>query len=104
MTNKVVKTPKNIKKTTNNVTSNSNHEAIVKAIVDLASNTFTGTMTQLVSELSKMNIDVPQSPISFRFTLNKIVNKIRNKRVSVSFKKMPGGTRIVTFQKTNNKK
>lgn len=65
---------------------------------------WTGTMTDLQNQISK-NLsrserkNLPGSPAALRIVLNRIVNRIRNKRVGVKFYRTPGfaRTRLVKF-------
>lgn len=75
-------------------------------ILDRNSGSWNGTMTQLSSSLvkylgkSSANV-LPGSPSALRVTVNRVVNRLRHRGVSVKFTRTPGymRTRLVTFSR-----
>lgn len=73
-------------------------------ILDRKSGSWTGTMTQLNGALSRtLGKDysqyLPGSPSALRVAVNRVVNKLRHRRVSVKFARTPDymRTRLVKF-------
>ena len=67
-------------------------------ILNNAPGEWTGTMTDLRKSLSKQVDDkslLPKSPSALRLVLNRIVNRVRNRGVSVKFGRSQ--TRYVSF-------
>lgn len=72
-------------------------------IIEKNDNTWSGTMTQLNEKLSKVigksnSSLLPGSPSALRIALNKVVNRIRNRGVSVRFNRT-AQARFVKFSK-----
>lgn len=67
---------------------------------------WTGTMTKLTTALNKVlskgqKVLLPRSPGALRVVLNRIVNRLRNRKVSVKFARTPdhARTRYVKFSR-----
>ena len=98
----------NNSKNTQKVTSDELVFRTVKHVVS-TNNAWVGTMTDLISEVSKIKLTkeekslMPKSPSSFRLTLNKVINRLRNKGISIKFTRGSdyNRTRFVKFTTKN---
>lgn len=76
----------------------------VLKVLDRGNHAWSGTMTQLGSTLVRTvgkssSEDLPNSPSALRVVLNRVVNRLRSRGVSVKFVRAGGtpGTRLVKF-------
>ncbi len=85
-----------------NKTQNSNDEVVLNGVLAMAASgsttPWTGTMTQLNEVLAKVvgkkdRKLLPRSSSALRVVLNRVVNRLRNKRVSVKFGRTTDHTR-----------
>jgi hypothetical protein len=79
-------------------------ESVLKVLENNTSTTWIGTMTDLRTDLSKVlgkkrAAMLPGSPGALRVVMNRIINRLRNRRVSVKFGRTPdhARTRYVEF-------
>jgi len=78
---------------------------VISVVKDHSDSEWVGTMTALnaalVKEMGRKNVPAtwPGSPSALRVAINKVVNRIRNKGVSVRFVRTPDHmrTRLVVF-------
>lgn len=84
------------------------NDAILNGVINILDNNATGewqgTMTKLGNALKRVlpkneRMLLPSSPSNLRVSLNKVVNRLRNRRVSVRFERT-AKTRLVSFCKT----
>jgi uncharacterized protein len=79
------------------------NEVVVKGISSMVkkNQTWTGTMTYLGKELSKNSTVLPGSPSALRVVLNRVVNRLRTRGISVKFIRTPDKmrTRQVRFSR-----
>jgi hypothetical protein len=89
-----------------NTTKNDVHDVVLKGIIRLIERNdyWTGTMTNLNSALArvlsrKQREVLPGSPGALRSVLNRVVNRIRNRSISVKFVRTNdhSRTRLVTL-------
>jgi hypothetical protein len=81
-------------------------EIVFRGITSLVSENWVGTMTSLSNSLnrviSKRQREVmPRSPSALRLVINRVVNRIRNKGISVRFNRTTdhSRTRLVRFSR-----
>lgn len=89
-----------LKNNTKNTVSTSVDNTVLTGVVSVLRNnkTWSGTMTDLNSALVKVlgkksSQVLPGSPSALRVVLNRVVNKLRNKKISVKFARTPDHTR-----------
>lgn len=75
--------------TTTNTAKNYNHiVTAIKQIVSTNNTVWTGTMSELMQTLTNAGVtDLPKTTSQLRVILNKVLFKVRNQRVSLSFKR-----------------
>ena len=95
--------------TSNSKTTNTS-EIILNGVLTVLnkSKTWTGTMTSLSEELSKVLSKkevklLPTTPSALRHALNKVVSRLRNRRVSVKFIRTNDRMRTRCVKFLNNK-
>jgi len=85
-----------------NVAINSVDEVVFRGIVSVierhTASIWTGTMTDLISAVNrviskKQRTILPGSPSALRVVINRVVNRLRNRGVSVKFGRAPDHTR-----------
>lgn len=86
-----------------NKTQTSNDEVVLNGVLAMAAanksaTPWTGTMTQLKDTLIKVmgrkdGKLLPQSPSALRVVLNRVVNRLRNRKISVKFGRTTDHTR-----------
>ena len=70
---------------------NTREEVVLNAVLSFVNTnpTWTGTMTalrtRLVKIVGKTSTDLPRSPAALRITLNRVVGRIRARKISVKF-------------------
>ena len=73
----------------NNTKENSIEETVLQGVLQVVENTtWTGTMTQLNTKLKKTlgnKTALPGSPSALRIVLNRVVNRLRSRGISVKF-------------------
>jgi hypothetical protein len=94
--------------TSSNTTDISNDEVVLNGVLSMASSNkeqlWTGTMTQLNDTLVKVvgkkdSKMLPRSPSALRVVLNRIVNRLRSRKIGVKFGRTTdhSRTRFVKF-------
>jgi hypothetical protein len=95
---------KKVLKKTEQIVSFNINDTVLDGVLFVLDNrkTWTGTMTELKQELSYClgkKRDLPRSPGALRIVLNRVINRIRTRGISVKFKRATNHTRTryVTF-------
>ena len=84
---------------TNNSKTNSTNEMVIEGVLKVINNkNWSGTMTELNSNLSKVlgrkqSKVLPGSPSALRMVLNRVVNRLRCRGISVRFARTNDHTR-----------
>lgn len=72
----------------------------IMSVVESLSMAWRGTMTELFTDVNRMlskkqRLQSPGSPSALRVVLNRIVNRLRSRGISVKFGRASDGTRFV---------
>jgi len=91
----------------NNEVNNIVFNSIIEVVNNHPEQVWMGTMTQLQNAVRKISNktnqqQLPKSPISLRLVINQIINRIRNRGVSVKFTRATDSKRTRFIKLTNN--
>lgn len=70
------------------------NDVVLQGVLKVCHSSWHGTMTELLTSLKKVSTKqerskLPVTPSNLRLVLNRIINRIRNKKISLSFYRLP---------------